>query len=184
MANFEKEVDVLSELPEVLHEAKEINAIANVEDPILEAEWKLIQELYNGQFILTAGLSAIERYEKMLNIRPSDADTIESRRFRILSRFQEQAPYTWKVLIGLLDSLLGEGNYEAERNVADKWVRVKLELTIGSQIQAVTEMLERVVPQNMIINIELRFNTWLQISQKNWGQVNTITWGDVREGVI
>ena len=175
---------MLSEIPEVLTEVKEIKAIAQVEDPILMAEWKLVQQIYNNQFVLTADIDGIERYEKMLGIRPSDQDTIESRRFRILARFQEQAPYTWKVLLGLLDSLLGVGNYEAERNVADKWVRVKLELTIGSQIQAVTDMLERIVPQNMIINIELRFNTWLQISQKTWGQVNTLTWGTVREGVI
>ncbi|WP_432358823.1 putative phage tail protein [Sporosarcina sp. UB5] len=78
-------------------------------------------------------------------------DAIETRRFRLLSRHQEQAPYTNKVLRQLLDGLLGTGNYEFKRNTAEKWITVKLELTVKGQFETVEFTLERITPQNMVL---------------------------------
>ena len=57
---------------------------------------------------------------KMLKLNVPATDTIETRRFRILTRYQEQALFTYRVLKQLLYSLLGEGQYELKRDVAAK----------------------------------------------------------------
>lgn len=110
-----REVDIIDYLPSVLHEIKEIVGIANVEKPVLEALWQEIENTLNNQFVVTANEKGASRYEKMLKLSVPATDSIETRRFRILARYQEQAPYTNRVLKQLLDSLLGEGKYELKR---------------------------------------------------------------------
>lgn len=179
-----REVDFLGYLPQIFKEIEEIQVVAHVETPILNGLWQKIEEILKDQFIVTATDSGLSRQEKMLKLIVPATDTTETRRFRLLTRYQEQAPYTNKVLKQLLDSLLGEGKYFYERNVAEKWVKVKLELTVKGQFEVVELMLERITPQNMMLTVELRYNTWGKIKQFTWGQLKTKTWGQIKEEVL
>ncbi|MCT6924111.1 putative phage tail protein [Metasolibacillus sp.] len=179
-----REVDILGYLPPILLEIKELKAIAGVENPILEKLWRMIDATLNNQFIITADENGIGRYEKMLGLQVSDSDTLETRIFRVLARYQEQAPYTYRTLKLILDSLLGTGNYTMERNVEEKWLTVKIELTVKRQFEVVEDTLERMVPQNMILTVELRFNQWSKIKLKTWGELLSKTWRDVKEEVL
>ncbi|WP_339212905.1 putative phage tail protein [Solibacillus sp. FSL W8-0372] len=179
-----REVDFLSYLPQIFKEIEEIQAVAHVETPILNGLWQKIEDILNDQFIVTATDSGLSRLEKMLKLNVPATDTIETRRFRLLSRYQEQAPYTNKVLKQLLDSLLGEGKYYYERNVAEKWLKVKLELTVKGQFEAVELMLERIIPQNMILTVELRYNQYSKLAQYTHAQLATFTHQQLREEVI
>lgn len=179
-----KDVDVLSYLPQVLHEFKEIVEIANVEEPILERLWEEVENTLNNQFIITANAEGAGRYESILKLVSGESETIETRRFRILTRYQEQAPYTHKVLEQLLDSLLGEGQYELTRNVAEKWLKVKMELTVKRQFEAVEVMLERITPQNMILTVELRYNQYALLRRYTHAQLAAFTHRQIREDVI
>lgn len=105
-----RKVDILSYLPPILHEIKELQKIASLENPSLERIWELTESLLGNQFILTLDERGADRYERMLGLVTGESETLETRRFRILSRYQEQAPYSFPVLKQLLDSLLGEEN--------------------------------------------------------------------------
>ena len=179
-----RKVDYLGYLPQIFKEIEEIQAVAHVETPILNGLWLKIEDILNDQFIITATDSGLSRQEKMLKLNVPATDTIETRRFRLLSRYQEQAPYTNKVLKQLLDSLLGEGKYFYERNVAGKWLTVKLELTVKGQFEAVELMLERITPQNMILTVELRYNQYSKLAQYTHAQLAAFTHRQLREDVI
>lgn len=179
-----KEVDILSYLPQVLHDLEEIVEIANVEEPILETLWEEVENTLNNQFVFTANTKGAARYESMLKLVSGELETIETRRFRILTRYQEQAPYTYKVLTQLLDSLLGKGQYELTRNVAEKWLKVKMELTVKRQFEAVEVMLERITPQNMILTVELRYNQHALLHKYTHAQLAAFTHRQIREDVI
>lgn len=179
-----REVDIIGYLPSVLHEIKEIIAIANVEEPILETLWEQIENTLNNQFVLTANAEGLSRYEKMLKLQAGESESIETRRFRILTRYQEQPPYNYKVLKQLLDSLLGEGQYLLERNVAEKWIKVRLELTVKRQFEAVEVMLERITPQNMLLTIELRYNQHVLLKKYTHEQLKAFTHRQLREEVM
>ena len=184
MVNFLKDVDVMAELPTVLQDVVELNAIARVEDPILTAEWGLIQGIFDNQFIMYTNEDGISRYENMLNIYPLDTDTLETRRLRVMARFQEQAPYTWRVLIGILDGLLGLGNYTATRDVASKTIDIKIQLVQSQQVQVVIDMLERITPVNMIYTVSLMYNTYQQLSAYTHQQLSAYTHQQLREGQL
>lgn len=179
-----REVDIMGYLPSVLHEIKEIVAMANVEKPVLEALWQEIESTLNNQFVVTAGEKGASRYEKMLKLSVPASDSIETRRFRILTRYQEQAPYTNRVLKQLLDSLLGEGQYELQCDVAAKTLSVKIELTVKGMFDAVAIMLERITPQNMILTVQLRYNQHSTIARFTHAQLAAFTHQQLREEVM
>lgn len=181
-----REVDLLSYLPPVIQEIKELVEMANVENPIIDYLWKEIENALNNQFVLTIneGKNGATRYEKMLKIKAPATDSIETRRFRILTRYQEQVPYSYKVLIQLLDSLLGENRYEVKRNVAEKWLDVKLELTVKGQFETVQLLLERITPQNMLLTVRLRYNQHNLIARYTHAQLAAFTHKQIREDVL
>lgn len=178
-----REIDILSYLPSILHEIKELIEIADVEKPVLEALWQEIDNTLNNQFVITANSDGANRFEKMLKLQAGESESIETRRFRILTRYQEQAPYSYKVLKQLLDSLLGEGQYTLERNVAEKWLRVRMELTVKRQFEAVEILLERITPQNMVLTIELRYNQHSLLKKYTHAQLAAFTHQQIREDV-
>lgn len=181
-----RKVDVLSHLPPVLNEIKELVEIANVENPVLNALWQEIENVLNNQFVLTINedKNGAMRYEKMLKLNVPATDTLETRRFRILTRYQEQAPYTWPVLKNLLNSLLGEGNYTMTRNIAEKWLDVKVELTVKGQFDAVQILLERITPQNMLLTVGLRYNQHGTLQRFTHGQLRAFTHEQLRSEVL
>lgn len=179
-----REVNIISYLPPILHEIKEIVAIANVENPVLEGLWQQIEDTLHNQFVLTANENGAERYEKMLKLKVPGTDTLETRRFRILTRYQEQAPYTYRVLNQLLDSLLGEGQYELKRDVAAKTLSVKIELTVKGMFDAVVVMLERITPQNMVLTVQLRYNQHSTLGRYTHAQLAAYTHQQLREEVL
>lgn len=177
-------VNISEYLPQVLKELEEIKALNLVENPILIQEWMFAENQLNNQFVETANETGIQRYERMLKLNYSDSDTLETRRFRIISRFQEQAPYTWRVLHKILTSLLGEGGYRLERNVATKTLNVKIDLTVSSQFNILVDTLERIVPANMIINVELLYNSHQDLSAFTHAELSAYTHQQLREGVL
>ncbi len=184
MLSLAREVNILSYLPPVLHEIKELVELANVENPTLEDLWQRIEDALNNQFVVTSNIEGASRYEKMLRLKVPATDTLETRQFRILTRYQEQAPYTYPVLKRLLDGLLGVGQYELTRNVAEKWIKVKLELTVKRQFEAVEIMLERITPQNMLLTVELRYNQHSLLRNLTHGQMRTYTHYKLRNEVL
>lgn len=179
-----KEVDIVQEWTTVFHDIKEMLAIAQVENPILSSVWALLDKTLDDQFVVTVSADGARRYERMLNLHVMDYDTVETRRFRILTRYQEQAPYTEEVLIRLLNSLLGNGSYELTINKADKFLDIKLELTVRNQFDATKELLERIVPQNMELTVRLRYIQHSVLKDYRHKDLKPFTHDQIRNGVI
>lgn len=179
-----KEVNILEHWPPVLHEIKEYLEIANAENPTLNALWQNIENEMNNRFIVTSDADGLSRREKALKMAVPSTDSIETRRFRLLARYQEQAPYTWTLLERLLDGLLGAGKYVLTRNVDEKWVRVEIELTVKGQFEAVDLMMERMTPQDMQLTVTLRYNQHILLAQYTHAQLASYTHQQLREDVI
>lgn len=178
---MDRGISIIGYLPDVLKEVEEIKALNYVENPILEEEWRLAFQQLENQFVMYADEYGISRYEKMLGIRYNPTEDIETRRLRILTRMKEQVPYTFKVLDNILESLLGEGNYVLERDVALKNIDVFVELTVNSQVVIIEEMLERILPANMIYNVSERFNKHSYVGQFKHLDLMNYTHKEIRE---
>ena len=101
-------------LPYAMRDFKEYEGIMESEQPEFDQAWNNADDLLNNQFISTAGNVGLSRWEKILEITPKGTDSLEDRRFRILTRINEELPYTLPQLRNILETLCGPGNYSAD----------------------------------------------------------------------
>ena len=186
MRNFNniRTIDLTGYLPEALKDVTEMRAIMEAETPEVQAIWDACEDCMNDQFISEATENGVARRENMLGITPFATDTIADRKFRLLSRYNENIPYTRKNLARMLESLCGADGYQLTILTNDLTVRVKVALTVKKQRNSVEELLERVLPYNMIFTVDLLYNTWERYKPYTWSEVGTLTWKKLKEEVL
>ena len=96
-------------LPYVVQEFKEFQGITSGEQPEFDLVWDA-----HDQFINTMDNYGLSRWEEILRLVPKATDSLNVRRFRVLSRLNERLPYTLPQLRNILQTLCGKGNFTAE----------------------------------------------------------------------
>lgn len=171
-------------LPYVIRDYFEFQGIMCGEQPEFERAWGSADDLLNNQFILTAGNMGLSRWEKILEITPKGTDTLEDRRFRILTRINEELPYTLPQLRNILKTLCGEGNYSAGVEGGTYQLVVKVGLAAKNNFSDVESLLDRVVPQNMVVNLLQLYNTHAELGRFTHEQLAAYTHNSLRNEVL
>ena len=179
-----KEVDISVYLPEVVKHYREIVGITEAENPELTMLWTSADSVFLDQFIETLTDNGCKRWEKILDIKPRDTDTLQVRRFRIKARINEDLPYTWRALEKVLDTMCGKGAYAMTLYNEEYRLVILLELTVKKLFDEVEQSVKRMIPANLILDIRLRYNTWGQVKVLTWGDLKNRTWKDVKEEVL
>ena len=146
-----RNADLMSYLPPVLQDVREIQVTFNAEDPEFQLVFDTSELVLNNLYIKTADIDGIARFEKILGIRPSENDTLETRRFRVLSRWNDRIPYTWKALLEKLDTLCGEGNYTISLDNDIYTLNVETHLGEFGTVDELNIMLKEIIPCNLVI---------------------------------
>ena len=186
MRNFNtaRTINLTDYQPDILKNVTEMRAIMNAETPLIQAVWDACESCMNDQFISEATENGIARREKMLDITPYATDTLADRRFRLLSRYNENTPYTKKSLVNMLETLCGKDGYHLTILTSEFTVRVRVALTVRKQSDSVRELLERILPYNMIFSVELLYNIWQQFKSYTWAETEKFTWTELKEEVL
>ena len=182
--NTSREIDLSGYLPDVLRVVKEMRAIMDAETPEVQVLWAACEDCMNDQFIAEATENGVARREKMLEIVPPATDTLDDRKLRLLSRYNENIPYTRKSLETVLESLCGAGGYELHITTAAFTVNVRVALPVKKQEAIIGETLERILPYNMVFTVELLYNTWAKLRPYTWEELHTRTWKETKEEVL
>lgn len=147
---MDREIDLLGYLPQYVQDYDEIQKIMEAEDPefrFLAAESGTIRM---NQFIESCDAAGISRFEDMLGILPSSEDSLETRIARVLLKWNDSLPYTWKKLLDKLDTLCGSGNYEASRDLDEHTVYITSHL---DKVSVLEELLYYMLPCNLMTAI-------------------------------
>ena len=146
-------------LPEFLRNVREYKAILTdaVQPEVIEL-FQAIENALSDQFVDSASESAISRYEKMLKITPRATQTLDERRFTILTLMNAQLPYTLNSLKKRLENLCGKDNYSVEVDANNYTLVVRVALTAKNAFNDVCDVLEKIVPANMVIDASLMYN--------------------------
>lgn len=171
-------------LPFVVREYAQMKGIMESEQPIFEKAWDEAKRVLDNQFIFTADELGIQKWEAILNIMPKGTETLEERRFRILSRYNEQLPYTLKQLRAILETLCGKGNYTTEIAEGSYILIVRVGLAAKSNFQDVETLLHRVTPQNLIIQLNQMYNTHKDLAQFTHKYLSQYTQDQLRNEVL
>jgi hypothetical protein len=176
--------DILKYLPWIMQEIEEFKQIANAENPEIDSLFTAIGDAMNDQFVNDSTVNGVKRWESILNIVPKGTDTLDVRKFRILSRLNEKLPYTYRTLENNLISLCGENGFTLELNNGTYTLIVRVELVVKGKFDEVNSLLKRTVPANMVIDLSLRYNQHGTLSQFTNGQLKAYTHGQLRNEVI
>lgn len=153
-----REVKLIEHLPLFIQEYREIKHIMTAENPEFQLICDESERIKNNQFIQSCDLNGIARFEKILKITPSDGETLQLRISRVLAKWNDAIPYTWKTLIDKLDILCGADNYVVELDTDNYKINVAVKLSAKSAFDAIIATMEDVVPANMICTCGLIYN--------------------------
>ncbi len=158
--------------------------MADAENPEVSQLWACLANALNDQFVRSATENGVERWESILSIVPKGTESPEERKFRILTRINEQLPYTWRMLCQQLETLCGEEGYSVELDKGTCTLTVEIALTAKSNFWDVDAMLRRVVPANLVIDLSLKYNQHATLAAFTHEQLSRYTHLDLREEVI
>lgn len=94
-------------LPKILQPIVEFQQINSDLDVELTNINKLINNIENEVIVQTASEYGIKKWENTLGLIPSDSDSLEVRRFRIINILTSKLPYTLRWLQGKLTQIVG-----------------------------------------------------------------------------
>ena len=90
-------------------------------------------------------------------------------------------PFTLETLKQRLNALCGENGYIVNICYSDFVLNLTLKLNNIKLLSTVSNMLENIVPVNMVINIYIDYNKWKDFCKLKWSQAKLYKWGDIKE---
>ena len=169
-----KQIDMMRKVPDVLKDVREIKALMHTETIEMNLLSAALALYLNNTFVDSADEYGIGRWESILHILPKLTDTLDERRFRVLSRINEQLPFTLRSLEQQLSTLFHE----------QYLLKVRVELTAKSKLEDVRALLNRIVPANMVIDLDLLYNQHSDFDGLTHEELSVYTHQQLRDEVI
>lgn len=146
-------------IPPFLRNVREYNVILeDAEQPEITLMWQSLNNGLNDQFVVDATENGVSRWENILGIVPKATLTLDERKFTILTKINEQLPFTITTLKEQLETLCGKNGYSLILNNEKFTLDVKVALIAKNNLTDVDELLKRVVPANLIVTLTLKYN--------------------------
>lgn len=179
-----REVQLLSHLPEYIQSYREIQKIMEAETPEVQRLEDKSEVIKDNQFISFCEEEGIKRYEELLGVIALDDDTLENRRFRVLSAWNNYIPYTMVTLKQRLEMLCGVDGYLLELRADRYFLKVQIALTSKKNYAQVEKLLQEVVPCNLMIHVSLLYNKHSLLRQFTHRQLSQYTHRQIRNEVL
>lgn len=171
-------------LPSFLQEYRELDAIMETEQPEINNLWDSAEQALANQFVSEATESGVKKWESMLGISPKGTDTLQERKFRVLTKMNQELPYTLRKLEHVLTNLCGIGNFSIEVFAAEYHVEVKLAVGNHNNYLEVESTLNKMIPANMTKNIELMYNSYNVWDEFTHAEMTAYTHEQLRNEVL
>lgn len=181
MANNRK---LINYLPAYMQEYEEMATIMEVEQPEVDDLWNAVENALADQFVADATEYGVSRWEKILKIFPKATDTLDERKFRIITLINQQLPYTIRSLEQTLIKLCGEDGFSIDLNANEYHLEIKLAIGNHSNYGEVEKMLTAMIPANLVSVISLMFNQHNEIARFTHAQLSTMTHYQIRNEVL
>lgn len=168
-------------LPFFVYNTKEFKELFKILQPKIDNLFIETDKRLTDMFVLGCSEYAVKRYEKIVGIMPKLTDSLEKRQYDILVLYNQTLPFTLESLQKKLNAICGEDGYTLEM-IYDKFIlNIKLSLFKKHLFFTINNLLEWIVPVNLIINFSLDYNVWGDLSKYKWGEINKYRWGEIKE---
>jgi hypothetical protein len=154
----------LFEAPEIIKNIPDIKQIYDINEMQGDTLDQTVEQIDSDMNIDEMDASTVERWETILKIVPARSDTLDVRRFRIKTKITDSMPYTYRALERKLDDMCA-GAYDIVIDRINQSIKVNLGLASQKKINDVMNMLEEMVPLDMIIDTSVLYNAHGYLAQ-------------------
>ena len=162
-----------------INEIRELYAVNDEQEVELQQQ---IEKTESNMQISSMDIDMCRIIEKEMGLKGQDDDIVNEKRFRILGMENEQTPYTLATLKRRLEQIVGKGMVEI--SVLDSTVKVRVALTQKKTIDFVKNVLEDIVPLDMLIDADVMWNTHSMLSSYTHAQLKEHTHAELKEGEL
>lgn len=175
---------LINYLPPYMQEYLEIKAIMAAEQAEIDALWSSVEQAFADQFIMDATEYGVMRWESMLNISPKATDTLDERKFRILTRLNQELPYTLTRLREVLTTLCGVNRFAIDLQANEYSITIKLGVGSHNKYAEVQNLLYKMIPANLTQYIDFLYNTHQMVGLCRHIDLAAFTHEQVRNEVL
>lgn len=158
-----REIDLIRYLPQYLSEYKELQHIANAENPEFCLAWNRSEQVLDNMFIMSADETGIRRFERILKIFPATEDSLETRRFRVLSVWNDRLPYTLRALKTKLGTLINDFNLWVDYGKYTLHFETGFENMVN--YREILDVINRMLPANMVLVVNPVLYSTIELSE-------------------
>lgn len=177
--------DFFVNLPYFYRNIKEFNCIFTaVANKLNKIDSEFIQQTAN-QFIYSEDIdeNGVDRLGESLKIDFAGF-SFDDKVFKIKAYLFDKRPYNRANVKHMLSSLCGENNYSIEFDEVNKIVSVKINLGRKKQFSAIYELLDNVIPADMVLSVELLYNLHSDLTEKTHSELSALTHEELRSEVL
>jgi hypothetical protein len=171
-------------LPPVLQNVRELARICDIEQGFFDKAHADAADILREQFVCQAGDFGLARWEQLLSITPRAGMSEDERRKVVLFRLGELLPFTMRRLGELLEVVVPAGEYVLELVPEEYLLHVGLRLSGKNYLSALQDALKRILPANILAEVQLLYNTHGQLAAMKYGELARLTHKALREDVL
>lgn len=153
--------DIIKYMPFVLADIEEFQQITAAENPEFDKNYNYQEKWLKNRFVKSADEDGIKLFEDLLKIKTIATDTLEDRRIRVLAKLNERLPNTEIRLRRMLAAICGWDGYEL--TLEDLVLTVYLAMDSNSQTLTIYDLLNRIVPMNVLLRMIQLIETYCDI---------------------
>ena len=168
-------------LPNFMKDVEEMAIIMNASEPEIENINDNIDGILADLFVIGCSQEATKRYERIVQIIPKLTDSLEKRQYDILAIYNQTLPFTLESLQEKLNAICDKDGYTIEMIYEKFILNVQLILSKKHLELTVRNLLEWIVPVNLIINLTIDYNKWKDLKKYRWKDLKKYRWFDIKE---
>lgn len=153
--------DIIKYMPFVLADIEEFGQITSAQNPEFDRNYNFQEKWLRNRFVKSADEDGIKLFEELLKLKPVATDTLEDRRVRVIAKLNERLPYTEIRLKRMLAAICGWDGYELK--LEDLVLTVYLAMQSNSQTLTIYDLLNRIVPMNVLLRIIQLLETYCDV---------------------
>ncbi len=147
-----RNVDLIGFLPEFVAQYRELKHIMDGASELYQEAEDQTEVIKNNQFVRSCDVAGIRKFEELLGITPLEDDNLEARVSRVITRWNDAIPYTYRDLVAKLALVVGDGSCELYPDFASYALSVVMDLPLSGQVEEVDRLLGYMVPANIVVS--------------------------------
>lgn len=151
-------------IPKILEENDTMNSIYSTQEDEINKLNQTSMDVFKNNFIQTANLNGIQKYENMLKIKSDNSFDLEYRRKKVWDKLIYRPPFTRQRFQSILERIWGKGNFVFDIHPNEFEVIIDVWTDNVEYYLLYSKMIRDVIPSNLYMILSIQY-TYMFLSK-------------------